>query len=216
MEKIDTTNITKTVENFASEKTGLSPVWIAVITVALVFVVWVVKVYNSLVQKRIRTKDAWSGIDIQIKNRYDLVPNLVNTVKGYASHEKETLERVLEARSKATAIKIDAANVTKEQMAMFAGAQGELTAGLGKLMAIAENYPELKANENFLELQRTLEDLEDKIAAARRFYNGTVSDYNEQVKMFPSNIIAKIFNFTQREFFEVAEEEKKNPEVKFD
>lgn len=180
-----------------------------VLGIVALFVIFVIGIYNSLVKKRIRTEEAWSDIDVQLKNRYDLVPNLVNTVKGYAKHEQETLQKVMDARSKATAMNIDASNVTKEQMTMFAGAQDSLSAGLGKLFAVAENYPDLKANENFLELQKTLEDLEDKIKSTRRFYNGAVRNYNEQIQIFPSNIIANMFKFTEREFFEIEDEKQK-------
>lgn len=183
--------------------------------IAAVLVVFVIGIYNGLVKLRLRVDEAWSDIDVQLKRRYDLIPNLIETVKGYASHERETLESVMEARSKATAINVDAGSATAEDMAAFAGAQQGLTGALGKLFAVAENYPDLKANENFLQLQNDLTDTEDKIQAARRFYNGTVRDYNIKVETVPSNIIASMFNFAKREFFDIDEAERENVEVKF-
>lgn len=170
-----------------------------------VLVVTVAGVYNNLVKLRVRTNEAWADIDVQLKRRYDLIPNLVETVKGYAGHEKETFTAVIEARSKATAMNIDVSNVTTEQMAEFNSAQSGLSGALGKLFAVAEAYPDLKANENFLELQRELTDTENKIQAARRFYNMNVRDLNIAVQSFPANIIANMFGFSNREFFELAD-----------
>ncbi len=188
-----------------------------IILVALVTLIgMVIGIYNTLVKMRMRVDEAWSDIDVQLKRRYDLIPNLVETVKGYAKHERETLEAVMEARSKATSIKVDASNATAENMAALAGAQQGLSGALGKLFAVAENYPDLKANQNFLQLQNDLTDTEDKIQASRRFYNGTVREYNTKVETVPSNIIASIFNFTKREFFEIEDEkQRENVEVKF-
>ncbi|HIP50407.1 MAG TPA: LemA family protein [Candidatus Pacebacteria bacterium] len=182
----------------------------------VVLVVAVVGIYNTLVKMRMRVDEAWSDIDVQLKRRYDLIPNLVETVKGYAKHESETLQAVMEARSKATAINIDAGSATAEDMAAFAGAQEGLSGALGKLFAVSENYPDLKANQNFLELQNDLTDTEDKIQASRRFYNGTVRDYNIKVETVPSNIIAGMFGFVKREFFEIEDEkERKTVKVEF-
>ncbi|MFT7016574.1 MAG: LemA protein, partial [Candidatus Paceibacteria bacterium] len=143
--------------------------YIILATIAVV-IVFMIALYNNFIKLRVRTDEAWADIDVQLKRRYDLIPNLVETVKGYAGHERETLEAVVNARAQATAMNIDVANVTAEQMTQFAEMQAGLSGALGKLMAIAEAYPELKANENFLELQNELVDTENKIQAARRFY----------------------------------------------
>lgn len=171
---------------------------IILIIVAVVLVVGVAY-FNKFVQLRTRTEEAWADIDVQLKRRYDLIPNLIETVKGYAAHEKETFERVTEARTKAMA-----AGTIDEQ----AGAENMLTGALKSLFAVSENYPDLKANENFLELQRELTDTENKIQAARRFYNTNVRDLNISVESFPSNVIAKTFSFGKKEFFELDESEK--------
>ncbi len=190
--------------------------WVAIGIVGAV-IAWVVTTFNSLITKRIRMKEAWADIDVQLKRRYDLVPNLVETVKGYAKHESETLVKVMEARAKASAMNIDASGVSAEQMAAFSGAQGGLSGTLGKLFAVAEAYPDLKASENFLKLQDELADVEDKIQAARRFFNSTVQEYNTQMEIFPSSVVAKIFAFVKGEFFELSENDpaKENVEVKF-
>lgn len=186
---------------------------IGVIVAALV--VWSIYAYNNFIRLGHRTDEAWSDIDVQLKRRYDLIPNLVETVKGYAKHEKETFDAVIQARSKATQMNIDPANVTSEQIKAFGEAESGLSAALGRLMAIAENYPDLKANQNFLELQRELTDTENKIQAARRFYNANVRDMNITVESFPGNIVAKIFKFMKRDFFEIEETESKNIKVDF-
>ncbi len=189
---------------------------IIILIVIGILIAMAIGIYNTLVKMRMRVDEAWSDIDVQLKRRYDLIPNLVETVKGYAKHESETLENVMAARSKATAINIDANSATAENMAALATAQQGLSGALGKLFAVAENYPDLKANQNFLQLQNDLTDTEDKIQASRRFYNGTVRDYNTKVETVPSNIIASIFNFTKREFFEIEDEaERKNVKVTF-
>ncbi len=167
---------------------------------------WLILVYNGLVKLKNRVEEAWSDIDVQLKRRYDLIPNLINTVKGYAKHERETLEKVTEMRAKAMGAKD-----TKEQ----AEAENMLSETLKSLFAVSENYPDLKANQNFLELQKELSDTENKIQASRRFYNGNVRDFNTKIQTFPTNIIAGILGFTEREFFEAEGEEKENVEVKF-
>ncbi len=178
------------------------------LAVAALILIWAVASYNRFVSFVNRAKEAWADIDVQLKRRYDLIPNLVNTVKGYATHEKEAFENVTKARSMA----MGAGSVAEQGKA-----ENMLSGALKSLFAVAEAYPDLKANQNFLELQRELSDTENKIQAARRFYNTNVRDLNTMVESFPSNIIAGIFNFAKREFFELAEgSPEANPvEVKF-
>lgn len=168
--------------------------------------------YNGLIQTRQKVKEAWSGIDVQLKRRYDLIPNLINTVKGYAKHEQEVLENVTKARSAAI-------NVPEGKIADQAQAENMLSGTLKSIFALAENYPELKANENFLKLQSDLTETEDQIAASRRIYNANVTEMNVKVQSFPSNIIAGMHGFQSEEFFELDEGEKeaakKAPEVNF-
>jgi LemA protein len=189
-----------------------------VLLVVVVVAVWAIGLYNRFVSLVNRTKEAWADIDVQLKRRYDLIPNLVETVKGYASHEREALESVTEARAKATQMTIDPSKVTPDQIKAFEQAEVGLESALGKLLAVAENYPDLKANQNFLELQRELSDTENKIQAARRFYNGNVRDLNTALEQFPGNVIGSMFNFSKFEFFELGADEQaaKNPvPVKF-
>ena len=178
---------------------------IILVVVALV-VGWVIATYNHFVALVNRTKEAWSDIDVNLKLRYDLVPNLVETVKGYASHEQQTFQNVTEARTKA---------MGAEGAAEKAEAENMLTGALKSLFAVSESYPDLKANDNFLELQRELTDTENKIQSARRFYNTNVRDLNISVDSFPSNIVASVFGFNKSEFFELQEEAAKEP-VKVD
>ncbi|MEK7638703.1 MAG: LemA family protein [Patescibacteria group bacterium] len=178
--------------------------WILYVIIGAL-VVYVVFTYNTFIKLIQRAKEAWADIDVQLKRRYDLIPNLIETVKGYAAHERETLDNVTQARAKATQIHVDAGKVTAEQVAAMAGAEAALTGALGRLLAIAENYPDLKANTNFLELQRELSDTENKIQAARRFYNGNVRDLNIALQSFPSNLIGNAFNFKSTQFFELPE-----------
>ena len=173
-----------------------------IIVLVVIILLWVIYTYNRLITLRNRTKEAWADIDVQLKRRYDLIPNLVETVKGYAAHERELFEKVTEARTKAMA-----AQTVKEK----GEAENFLSQTLKSLFAVAENYPDLKASVNFLELQRELTDTENKIQAARRFYNGNVRDLNIKIESFPSNIIAKIFNFQKAEFFEIEEAAAKEP-----
>ena len=167
---------------------------------------WIIAIYNGLITFKNRVDEAWSDIDVQTKRRYDLIPNLVNTVKGYAAHEKQVFEDVTNARSRAMG-----AGTTADK----AQAENMLTGALKSLFAVAEAYPDLKANQNFLELQRELTDTEDKIQAARRFYNGNVREFNIKIEVFPNNIIAGMLKLTKREFFETSEEQKNPVEVKF-
>lgn len=175
------------------------------VIILIILVVLAIGIYNNLVAKRVRTDEAWADIDVQLKRRYDLIPNLVETVKGYAAHERATLEEVLAARAQATSMNIDIGSMDAADMAAFASAQSGLSGALGKLMAIAEAYPDLKANQNFLELQAELTDTENKIQASRRFYNTNVRDLNIAIQSFPGNIFASLFKFTQRSFFELEE-----------
>lgn len=180
--------------------------WMILIIVLVLIVLWAISVYNSLVALRNRVKDQWAQIDVQLKRRFDLIPNLVETVKGYTKHESETLEAVIKARNTYVS-----ATVPEEQMK----ADGELTKAISKLFALTESYPELKANTNFQALQQELTETESKIAAARQFYNDTVMVYNNKVAMVPSNIIASLFKFNKEAFFEANETERQNVQVKF-
>jgi len=172
------------------------------IALVVVIILWAIFSYNGFITLVNRAKEAWSDIDVQLKRRYDLIPNLVSTVKGYAAHEAGTLEKVTEARNMA----MGAQGVTEK-----AQAENQLSGTLKSLFAVAENYPDLKANTNFLELQRELSDTENKIQASRRFYNGNVKNLNIKIETFPSNLIAKMFNFSARDFFELENEEAKEP-----
>lgn len=179
-------------------------------------VLWAIVAYNRFVTLVNRAKEAWSDIDVQLKRRYDLIPNLMETVKGYAKHESSVFTEVTEARAKATSVHIDPSNITPAQIAAMSGAESALSQSLGKLLAVAEAYPDVKANQNFLSLQAELSDTENKIQAARRFYNGNVRDLNIAIESFPSNLIAKMFNFMKQEFFEVEEDTQREPvAVKF-
>ena len=186
-----------------------------ILGILVVAALWGISIYNGLVRLFNLKDEAWSGIDVQLKRRVDLIPNLVETVKGYAKHESQTLEAVIDARSRATQVTVDAAHATQADMQQLSDAQNSLTGALGRLFALAENYPDLKANQNFLQLQNDLTDTEDKIQAARRFYNGTVRDYNTKVETVPSNIVANLFGFVKRAFFEIGESERENVKVQF-
>lgn len=171
--------------------------------------------YNSLVSSEEAVEAAWSQVENQYQRRADLVPNLVATVKGYAAHEQETLQGVVDARAKATQITIDPTNATPEQLAAFQAAQGELSQALGRLLAVAENYPDLKANENFRDLQAQLEGTENRITVARQEFNETARAYNQKVRRFPSNIVAMIFGFEKKPYFEAEAGAQSAPTVAF-
>ena len=190
--------------------------WIILGVVGAV-VLYVIYAYNNFVKLTQRTKEAWADIDVQLKRRYDLIPNLVETVKGYAAHEREALQAVTDARAKATQTNVDPSNVTPEQITAMAGAESALTGALGGLLAIAEAYPDLKANTNFAQLQTELSDTENKIQAARRFYNTNVRDLVIGLQSFPSNIIGNMFGFKEEPYFELEEgsEERENVKVDF-
>lgn len=180
-------------------------IWI-IVGIVVILILFVIGTYNSLISLRNKKDDQWSQIEVQLKRRADLIPNLVETVKGYAKHENNTLKEVIEARNTYVA-----ASTPEEEMK----ASGEVTKALNKLFALSESYPDLKANENFMALQKDLKDTEDKISYARQFYNDTVLTYNNKVEMVPSNIVAGIFKFKKATFFEASEEDKKTLEVKF-
>ena len=185
-------------------------IWSVVLIVLLVIIFWLVLTYNRLVTLKNRAKEAWADIDVQLKRRYDLIPNLMETVKGYAAHEKTVFENVTKAR--AEAMQAQQSGDPKK----IGQAENFLAGTLKTLFAVAENYPQLRASENFLELQRELRDTEDKIQAARRFYNGNVRDLNIRIESFPANIVANMFRFEKMEFFEIDEAEAREvPKVQF-
>lgn len=175
--------------------------WI-VLGIVIVLVLWLIGTYNSLIRSKNQTDEAWSDIDVQLKRRYDLIPNLVETVKGYAAHESQVFQKVTEARTNA---------MQATHPAQAAEAENMLAGALKSLFAVAENYPELKASENFAKLQDELSDTENKIQAARRFYNGNVRDFNIKLESFPTNMLASMMGFSKREFFEIAEEKERAP-----
>ncbi|HVY36196.1 MAG TPA: LemA family protein [Candidatus Paceibacterota bacterium] len=179
-----------------------------ILIIVAIIVLWFVAAYNGFVRGRNRVDEAWADIEVQLKRRYDLIPNLVNTVKGYAAHESTAFEKVSNAR----AVAMGAGNMTDQ-----AKAEGELSGALKSLFAVAEAYPDLKANQNFLALQNELSDTENKIQAARRFYNGNVRDFNTKLQSFPSNMIAGMFHFTKKEFFDLPDGDaaQQPVEVKF-
>jgi LemA protein len=179
-------------------------IWLLIIIA--VIALWAIMTYNGLITLKNRTDEAWSDIDVQLKRRYDLIPNLVETVKGYAAHESGTLEKVIAARNSAM-------NATG--MAAKSESENALSQTLKSIFALSEAYPDLKANQNFLDLQTQLTDTEDKIQASRRFYNGNVRDFNTKLQVFPTNMIGNMLGFKAREFFQVAEAEKANVQVKF-
>lgn len=181
-------------------------IWIILGILIIILVLYVIISYNALVREKNKVKTNWAQIDVVLKRRADLIPNLVETVKGYAAHEKETLDRVMKARNTYMS-----ASLPSEQMQ----AAGELTQALSRIMAISEAYPDLKANTNFINLQNELTQTEDKISFARQFYNDSVYSYTNKLEMFPSSLIASLFHFEKFDYFEVNENDKKAPEVKF-
>lgn len=184
----------------------MSVIWILVIVIAVILF-GIIAIFNRLVGLKNRTDEAWSDIDVQLKRRYDLIPNLIETVKGYAKHEKELFEKVTQARTEA---------MKSKGLVDKAKAENQITEALKSVFAVAENYPNLKANENFVELQKEVTDTEDKIQASRRFYNANVRDLNIAIESFPSNVVAGVFGYKKRELFELEDVgERKNVEVKF-
>lgn len=188
---------------------------VIIVVVVAAMAIWAVSGYNSLVTSEENVKSAWSQVENVYQRRLDLIPNLVATVKGYAEHEQETLESVVAARSKATQITVDPGQLTEENIAAYQEAQGEIGAALGRLIAISENYPDLKANRNFMELQAELAGTENRIATERRKYNETAKAYNTMVRRFPKNLLASMFGFGQKGYFEADESASSAPEVKF-
>ncbi len=190
-------------------KSMSTTLWI-VLGIIIAVIAVIIGMYNSLIRLKNRVEEAWSDIDVQLKRRYNLIPNLIETVKGYASHERETLEKVTKART--DAMTAQSGGDPKAQ----AHAENMLSSTLKSIFALSESYPDLKANQNFLELQRELSDTENKIQASRRFYNGNVRDFNTKLQVFPTNIIANMLGFKNRDFFEIEEpKERENVKVEF-
>ena len=189
-------------------------IWIVVAIVALV-VVFGYTTYNGFINKEEAVNTAWSNVETQYQRRADLIPNLVNTVKGYAAHESNTLNEVTEARARATSINLTADDLTPEKLEAFQQAQGQVRSALGRLIAVAENYPDLKASTNFQELQAQLEGTENRIAVARKEFNEVARGYNIAVRRFPANLVAGMFGFTQKPYFAAAEGTETAPQVEF-
>ena len=188
---------------------------IIIIVVIALLAIWGVTGYNGLVTMDENVSGQWSNVETQYQRRADLIPNLVNTVKGYAAHEKETFDAVVSARAKATQMTIDIEDLTPEKIEAYQKAQGAVGSALSRLLAVTENYPELKANENFKELQAQLEGTENRISVERRKFNETAREYNTSIRRFPKNIVASMFGFEKRPYFEAEEGSEKAPEVKF-
>ena len=203
------------ITNNKNEKMKKNKGWIIAGVVILALVLWGVSGYNSLVGMDEEVNGKWANVETQYQRRSDLLPNLVSTVKGYAAHEKSTLEAVMAARSQATQVKIDPSNCTPQQLAAYQKAQGDVTTALGKLLAISENYPQLKANENFLELQSQLEGTEHRINVARKDVNDAAKKFNMSIRRFPKSIIASMCGFEKRSYFEAEAGADKAPKVEF-
>lgn len=187
-------------------------IWIGVVAVVAIFFY---VTYNGFVNKEEGVNAAWSNVETQYQRRSDLIPNLVNTVKGYVAHESQTLASVTEARARATSINLSAGELTPERLAQYQQAQAEVRSTLGRLIAVAESYPDLKANQNFIELQSQLEGTENRIAVARKDFNDAARKYNVAVRRFPSNLVAALFGFDQKPYFEAAEGTETAPQVEF-
>lgn len=193
------------------KKTGI----IVIIALIAILFLWGMGGYNGLVNSQENVKSQWGNVENQYQRRADLIPNLVETVKGYAAHEKSTFEEVIAARAKATQITVDPTNLTPEKLQEFQAAQGQLSSALGRLIAVAENYPDLKANQNFLELQAQLEGTENRISVERNKFNEMAKEYDVAIRRFPKNIIAGIFNFNNIPYFAAEKGAEKAPSVKF-
>ena len=188
---------------------------IILIVVVALLTVWAITGYNGLVSMDEKVANEWANVETQYQRRADLIPNLVNTVKGYAQHEKETLEGVISARSQATQIKVNADDLTPEKLAEYQKAQGVITSALGKLLAITERYPDLKANQQFSELQAQLEGTENRSNVARTNFNNVAKEFNTSIRRFPKNILANLFGFEKRAYFEASEGAAQAPKVEF-
>jgi len=188
---------------------------ISVVAVIALLFMWVSSSYNGLVTAQEEVNSQWANVESQYQRRADLIPNLVATVKGYATHESSTLEGVISARAKATQVTIDPTNLTPEKLQQYQAAQGQVSSALGKLMMISESYPELKANQNFLELQAQLEGTENRIAVERGRFNELAKEYNLNIRHFPASIFANIFGFEKKPYFEAEKESKNAPKVQF-
>ena len=189
--------------------------WIIPVGILVVVVLWAIGGYNGMVEMDEQVQNSWANVETQYQRRADLIPNLVSTVKGYAKHEQQTLEDVVKARSEATQVKVDAENLTPEKLAAFQKAQSGVSSALGRLLAVAENYPDLKANQNFLELQSQLEGTENRITVARKDFNDTAKSYNQAIRQFPKNILAGMFGFEKKSYFEAEAGSEKAPKVEF-
>lgn len=188
---------------------------IAIVVVVAIAAIDCIGKYNGMVSSEQKIESAWAGVQTQYQRRSDLIPNLVNTVKGYAGHESETLENVTKARAEATSINVDASQLDAGKFEQFVAAQSKVTSSLGKLIAVAESYPDLKANENFKELQAQLEGTENRIAVSRNEFNEAVKEYNVMIVRFPANIVASVFGFEKKAYFEAAAEASEAPTVEF-
>ena len=188
---------------------------IVVVAVLGMIAAWLIGRYNTMVTMEENVENAWGQVENQYQRRIDLIPNLVSTVKGYATHEQSTFTAVMEARAKATQVTIDPSNATPEQLAAYQNAQGDLSQALGRLLAVAESYPELKANENFKQLMDQLEGTENRITVARNEFNNIAKEYNTYIRRFPANIVASIFGFQYKPYFQAEEGANKAPKVEF-
>ena len=189
--------------------------WIIPVGIIVILVIWAISGYNGMVKMDEQVQNKWANVETQYQRRADLIPNLVSTVKGYAKHEQQTLENVVKARSEATQVKVDAENLTPEKLAAFQKAQSGVSSALGRLLAVAENYPDLKANQNFLELQSQLEGTENRITVARKDFNDAAKSYNQSIRQFPKNILAGMFGFEKKSYFEAEAGSEKAPKVEF-
>ena len=189
--------------------------WIIPVGIIVILVIWAISGYNGMVKMDEQVQNKWANVETQYQRRADLIPNLVSTVKGYAKHEQQTLEDVVKARSEATQVKVDAENLTPEKLAAFQKAQSGVSSALGRLLAVAENYPALKANQNFLELQSQLEGTENRITVARKDFNDAAKSYNQSIRQFPKNILAGMFGFEKKSYFEAEAGSEKAPKVEF-